>query len=207
MARQPRRRPRDEDAGKQRVLPPHETPRAPSSAQADLDRLPVVEPGVAVEIEALGVQFLRDATEQDNFESQAGVEGDGSGLETDVTVPEAQLISDASLEAADQEDFEVPFRGALGDEGVAVPGERHVAEVDLRQSAVRAASLFDEPYPDDDEPPDSQLELPVELNTRQPLIQTDDPSEVDEARQREIKRLFDERVGKRLEKERRKKPR
>lgn len=199
MARQTGHRAGHREAAERRVRPAQR--RAPGQAPEldDLDRSPVVEPGVGVEPEELGVQFLRDATEQGNFESEE-VDGGASGLERQETA-EGQLISDASLEAAQQEGEDAPFSGALGD-AAPVPREPREPELDLRQDSVRSASLFDQPYADDEEPPDSELELPLQVNTRRPHIQTDDPSEVDEARQREIKRLFDERVQKRLQRER-----
>src|SRR5688572_33475860 len=44
------------------------------SADLDGERLPVVDPGISIDPEDLGRQFLRDATEQDNFESMSEAE-------------------------------------------------------------------------------------------------------------------------------------
>jgi hypothetical protein len=150
----------------------------------------------------------RDATDPDDLDSDdldAEVEPGSEAL----AGVEEQLIADAAFEPEDMlEDDGVPFSRAEGDENSAalrdfLSGEPQPTVVDLRHDTIRSASLFDQPLLDDEEPSDSQLELPIELNTRQPRVETDDPSDIDEARQREIKRLLDERVRKRLELERR----
>jgi hypothetical protein len=44
------------------------------SSVRDSERLPVVDTGLSIDPEDLGIQFLRDATDQDNFESYVAVE-------------------------------------------------------------------------------------------------------------------------------------
>jgi hypothetical protein len=123
--------------------------RAPSgtlSMDPDGERLPVVEPGISIDPEDLGCQFLRDATEQDNFESLLETIGvDPSAISLD------QVISEASLEAAAQAGFAVPESGALGGgNGRERAVEPRTIIFDLASSVLREASLFDQPTEDGD---------------------------------------------------------
>jgi hypothetical protein len=105
------------------------------------ERLPVVESGVSIDPEDLGVQFLRNATEQDNFESTL----EGRDVDPTATALE-QVISEASLETSAQAGFAVPESGALGgrqDRERAL--EPRTGVVDLVSRVVREASLFDQP--------------------------------------------------------------
>jgi hypothetical protein len=108
--------------------------------------LPVVEPGLSIDPEDLGRQFLRDATEQDNFESAvdaAGSDPGASALE--------QVISEASLEASAQAGFAVPESSALGGSGGRERAlEPRTGVFDAISSVVREASLFDQPTEDGD---------------------------------------------------------
>src|SRR5262245_1452596 len=65
------------------------------SSLGDSDDLPVVEPGLSIEPEDLGRQFLRDATEQDNFESELEAVAVDPG-----TLFLGQVVSEATLEAS-----------------------------------------------------------------------------------------------------------
>src|SRR5688572_25527172 len=76
---------------------------------SDPDPEPPEEPGVSIEAMEAGAQFLRDATEQSNFESRTGTESDHD----DPGAPVAQMISEGTLEAAHQADFDLPVSGAL----------------------------------------------------------------------------------------------
>jgi hypothetical protein len=200
MARRSRRPPGAEE------LPPdlaHNTQKtpAPGTSAADLSdtaHAPPEEPGVSVEAMEVGVQFLRDATEQYNFESQLRGEDDHES----VGAPIGQMISDATLESANQQDFELPLSEALADDQPEVLGEPDEMEIDLTSDAIRGASLFDRPISEleddeeaeDDTDDDTTLAAPF----REPHVRTDDPSEVDEEKQQEIQREFDERVQRRL---------
>lgn len=167
---------------------------------SDPERAAPEEPGVSVEAMEVGVQFLRDATEQYNFESQVKPEADHE----DPGAPVGQLISEATLESADQVDVPLPVSDALLDEQPEVLGEPEELDVDLTSDAIRAASLFDQPFnelsADEEEEEEAEDELDVTLAgpLRQPAIATDDPSEVDDAKLEAIQRAFDERVKKRL---------
>jgi hypothetical protein len=72
-------------------------------------RLPVVEPGLSIDPEDLGRQFLRDATEQDNFESALEAEGEDPSASA-----LAQVISEASLEASAQAVSRFPGKWCTG---------------------------------------------------------------------------------------------
>jgi hypothetical protein len=105
------------------------------------DDMPVTEAGLSIEPEALGEQFLRDATEQDNFESSVPDEPfdpQAEGI--------AQIVSQRTLESAGQDDVDVPGSAALGttppDDGETEPAND---DVDLLTSAIHSGSLFDRP--------------------------------------------------------------
>jgi hypothetical protein len=198
--------------------PARRAPRAPRAATqlpqversgppADLSEAqvgPPEEPGVSVEAAELAVQFLRDATEQYNLESEQGAALDParSGF------AEAQLVSDATLESANQADFPVPVSAALADEEAEVMLEPDALEIDLRSNSIVGASLFDQPAPvvadpelaqELDEQQDAEdFATTIAEPMRQPAVISDDPSEVDDARQQAIQRLLDERVKRRL---------
>lgn len=165
---------------------------------SDPERAAPEEPGVSVEAMEVGVQFLRDATEQYNFESQVKPEADHE----DPGAPVGQLISEATLESADQVDVPLPVSDALLDEQPEVLGEPEELDVDLTSDAIRAASLFDQPLnelaADEEEEAEDELDVTLAGPLRQPAIATDDPSEVDDAKLEAIQRAFDERVKKRL---------
>jgi hypothetical protein len=106
----------------------------------DSDELSVVESGLPVEPEDLGVQFLRDATDQDNFESEAT-----TGERPRGAYALGQMISEGTLEASGQEGTELPQSSALGGPSGDAPSASDVDELDLTANTVRSASLFDEP--------------------------------------------------------------
>jgi hypothetical protein len=145
-----------------------------------------------------GVQFLRDATEQYNFESSVSTADDEvSG------VPLGQLISDATLESANQADFEVPMSAALSEDDDDALTEPEELEIDLRSNAIVAGSLFDQPVSDvsaEEEEREAEDDFAATLAAplRSPQVVTDDPSDVDDDRLDEIQRQLDERVKKRL---------
>jgi uncharacterized protein (DUF2267 family) len=145
----------------------------------------------------LGEQFLRDATEQYNFESALRPEADHELP----GVPIAQLISEGTLESANQTDYILPVTEALADAPVEVAAEPAQSDLDLTSNSIVGVSLFDQPLEqeeDDDETDEDELEPTLAAPLRPPLIRSDDPSEVDDARAQEIQRLLDERVKKRL---------
>jgi hypothetical protein len=122
---------------------PRPASRASGTLSSDLDgeRLPVVDPGISIDPEDLGRQFLRDATDQDNFESLA------EGTEVDPGSPLLEpLISEASLEASAQAGFALPESSALNASGRRLRSqEPRTRLVDLMSNVVRDASLFDQP--------------------------------------------------------------
>jgi hypothetical protein len=161
----------------------------------DTDQLPVVESGMPVEPEELGVQFLRDATEQDNFESDAPREEEPA-----VVILPHIVISEATLDASMQEDGEWLESNATGGSSAEVPREPFQPEVDLTQTSVSAASLFDQIVPDDELGEDELDDAPVEGVTMEPKVHTEDPSDpadFAEARDREIRRIRNELLKKR----------
>lgn len=173
-------------------------PAPPVIDLSDPDAGPPEEPGISVDALEVGLQFLRDATEQYNFESELRPDAD-----YDAAGPLGQMISDATLESANQADFDLPVSAALSDDRGEVLDEPQTLELDLRSDAIVAASLFDRPVADVD---DGEEELEAEDDfavtfaspMREPQVSSDDPSDVDEARRDEIQRLLDERVKKRL---------
>src|SRR5690242_6472622 len=98
---------------------------------ADVDAMPGQETGVSVEAAEVGVQFLRDATEQDNFESEQALEVDHEAG----GAPLGQMISQATLRDAKQTRFEVPVSSALADDTPPVQSEPEGSEVDLTSNA------------------------------------------------------------------------
>lgn len=130
------------------------------SSRSSDESMPVVDPGMSVDPESLGAQFLRDATEQDNFESSAPdyPREEAEGLEP--------AVSQATLETAGQEDVDIPESHSLMHEvhgDVEEPDE----DVDLLSSSIREASLFDHP---------TQLG-----GTRSPRIHADESTGLDSA--------------------------
>jgi hypothetical protein len=159
----------------------------------DDERLPVVEPGAPVEPEDLGVQFLRDATEQNNFESHASREEDPA-----VVILPHVVISDATLDASMQEGEEWLDNDGTSGRGAEAPGEEPFQpELDLTQSTISGASLFDQVVPDDELDESEGEDAPVEGTTVQPTLHTEDPSELEEAREQEIRRVRHELLKKR----------
>jgi uncharacterized protein (DUF2267 family) len=169
-----------EDAG-------HPGPPTPSSGTlsslGDSDGLPVVESGLPLEPEDLGRQFLRDATEQDNFESEVWRSDIDRGL------PQlGQMVSEATRESAGQEDLVVPESSALVGSRTETHLEPPSSELDMMSDAIVESSLFDQ-----------HVEDVEEGDVREPsYVRTDDleagqtpgarPSGDEEAREGEMKR-------------------
>ncbi len=111
----------------------------PGMAFSADNRLPIVDRGLSVDPEDLGRQFLRDATEQDNYESEMHFEDReerGARL--------GELISEATLESAGQDDVERPASSALEHEDTE-RGEPPSEGIDLLSNVIREGSLFDQP--------------------------------------------------------------
>jgi hypothetical protein len=102
------------------------------------ERLPVVEPGLSVAPEDLGLQFLRDATEQDNFESDEnfGREAVNGNVPLGDVAAEAMAAAREALDAPEQRG-----RGAPGSDR----DEPNASDLELDASALREGSLFDQP--------------------------------------------------------------
>jgi hypothetical protein len=150
-------------------------PRAPAphsgllSTDFDGDQLPVVDPGMSIDPEDFGRQFLRDATEQDNYESLAEMTAIDPG--TAVFEP---IISEASLEASAQAGFALPESAALnGSSRRERAMEPRSGVVDLMSNVVREGSLFDQPNERGD------LRIPVVYadEQQQHLAAQDEPDE------------------------------
>jgi hypothetical protein len=137
------------------------------SSLAESEMLPVAEAGLPVEVENLGVQFLRDATEQNNFESEAPDVERSPGA-----YAMGQMISEGTLEASGQEGNELPQSAALGASADETPSETESDELALTTNDVRSGSLFDEPK-GDYEPSGA---------TREPEIMADESAMLDEHR-------------------------
>jgi uncharacterized protein (DUF2267 family) len=172
----------------------------PENDLSDPHAEPPEEPGAPVEATERGLQFLRDATEQYNFESDLRSEVDDEFA----GAPVGQIVSEATLEAAQQGDFELPVSAALSDDPPEVTAEPDAPVVDLTSNAIVAASLFDRPIDASEEQDELEAETeddvaaPFAAPLRQPRVTSDDPSDVDAAKQAEIQRLLDERVKRRL---------
>jgi hypothetical protein len=165
-------------------------------AVADSDAFTVVEPGMPVEPEELGTQFLRNATEQDNFESQAPSDEGDNGV---VILPHV-VISDATLDASMQEGAEWLESSAVENKSTGVATEPFERNVDLTRDSIGAASLFDQVVPDEALSEDELEDVPVEGVTVEPTLHTEDPSDpsvFEEAREREIRRVRKELLKKR----------
>lgn len=166
------------------------------SALGDNDAFALVEPGMAVEPEGLGAQFLRNATEQDNFESQAPRDDADNGV---VILPHV-VISDATLDTSMQVDAEWLEGNASQDKVEDLPAEPFERNVDLTQDSIAAASLFDQVVPDEALNEDELDDVPVEGVTMEPTLHTEDPSDpatFEEAREREMRRVRREMLKKR----------
>lgn len=150
--------------------------------RGDTDELPVVDEGMAVGPEDLGVQFLRNATEQNNFESELHHAETEPGA-----YPLGQLISEGTLSAAGQDDVELPGSAALE---AAFDGESEPEQdVDLTNNGVREASLFDRGVGGDAPLPDTRAPL-VDADESTDLDEHAGPSNVDpEAREEEMRRM------------------
>jgi len=104
------------------------------------DRLPVTESGLSIEPEDFGRQFLRDATEQDNFESSLPAEKidpSAEGL--------TQVVSQDTLESAGQDDVDIPSSAALGTSNMDEGDPESDDDVDLISDNIHEGSLFDHP--------------------------------------------------------------
>jgi uncharacterized protein (DUF2267 family) len=175
-------------------------PEEPANDLSDRGSGAPEEPGVAVGSTEVGVQFLRDAMEQYNFESQIRPEEDHEPR----GAPAGQILSQATLESAGQDDFEVPVSAALADDQPETRDEPDEPAINLRSDAIVEASLFDRPVSDmptelEERAAEDDFSVTFASPLRAPEIATDDPSDVDDSRERHIQRLFDERVKKRLQ--------
>ncbi|HEY8943365.1 MAG TPA: hypothetical protein VIM73_03840 [Polyangiaceae bacterium] len=110
------------------------------ASDGDSDTNPVVDAGVPVNPEDLGVKFLHDATEQGNYESLLDRAERDPGA-----YPLGQMISESTLEMAHQAGRDIPRSTALGDATGEFAPEPMQDEVLLTRNVVEAGSLFDEP--------------------------------------------------------------
>lgn len=180
-----------------RKLPEPETPRR--NDLSDPEAGPPEEPGVPIASTELAAQFLRDAVDQYNFESELrpAEDHEPSGA------PVGQLLSDATLESADQADFALPVSGALADDQPETLSEPEELAINLRSGAIVDASLFDHPVSEvseeeEEKAAEDDFSVTYSAPLRAPVVTTEDPSALDADQQREIQRLWDERVKKRL---------
>jgi hypothetical protein len=133
--------------------------RSPPAEEGD--RLPVVESGLSVDPEDLGLQFLRDATDQGNFESDVTLEREEGDVPVGDLTAEAML---AAREAA-RELSEKPTPRVEGERSD--DQDPSLSDVDLRSRAIREGSLFDQP---------------TEQGTRSPRVKADDDDTEEEPR-------------------------
>jgi hypothetical protein len=132
----------------------------PRPAREQLTSEPVVEPGLSVSPEDLGRQFLRDATEQDNFESSLGgdtpevsiVEGapsddalSGPAFDPDQTIWESTV--DLSLESGGVDELREEASLESNEQTQGLPDEEE-EEIDLGREYVREGSLLDREAPE-----------------------------------------------------------
>jgi hypothetical protein len=132
---------------------PAEAPARPPAPE-DADRQSVVEAGLSVDPEDLGRQFLSDATDQGNFESDVSLEREEAPL-VDVTGEVMVAARDAALDVSEKSTPRVEAE-RLDVEEEALP------ELDLHASSIREGSLFDQP---------------TEQGTRSPRIEADADAE------------------------------
>lgn len=126
-------------------------PRAPDPE--DADHLSVVEAGLSVDPEDLGRQFLRDATEQDNFESDLNLEREAAGLPLSEVTAEAMLAArEAALDVSEKSAPHVETERFDREEA-------NRSGIDLHSSSIREGSLFDQP---------------TEQGTRSPRVEADE---------------------------------
>jgi hypothetical protein len=122
--------------------------RTSGASDEEGDRLAVVEAGLSVDPEDLGRQFLKDATEQDNFESDLTVESEEGSVPIDVVTADAMLAAREAALGQSEKSTVLP-----------APDEAGFSEVDLHSSAIREGSLFDQP---------------TEQGTRSPRVDADE---------------------------------
>ena len=126
----------------------------PKRARDQLRADPVTEPGLSVAPEDLGRQFLRDATEQDNFESSRG--GDTpevsimEGAPSDDALPGPTFDGDQSIwESTVDQSLESGGIDEMRDEASPAGNEQTQGisddeeEIDLGREYVREGSLLD----------------------------------------------------------------
>jgi hypothetical protein len=166
----------------------------------DNDAAGLVDSGMPIEPEEMAAQFLRDATEQGNFESQLPRDDRDNGV---VILPHV-VISDATLDTSMQVDAEWLEGNAVQNTAAEGPAEPFERNVDLTQDTIAAASLFDQVVPDEALNDDELDDVPVEGVTMEPTLHTEDPSDpstFEEAREREMRRVRREMLKKRQQSE------
>lgn len=175
-----------DDASRPMTEEAHPAPPPASSgtlpSHADTDELPVRDPGLSITPEERGEQFLRDATQQDNFESQVSTAERPS---TDATIE--PLISEASLEAAGQERRGRPATSSLDSRSQDLPPGPPPLDLDVTDDTTTQTSLFDRGV-DEERAFDANDEEEAALSpndTRSPNLQTEEEPGNFEARDAE----------------------
>jgi hypothetical protein len=187
----PTEEPRRRDPGSRRVRQPWHLEELEAAAQTDVDsgddeaqrratlggglpaqdseQVPVADSGLSVEPEDLGRQFLRGATDQDNFESEFQAESPTlRDLEPPELLTEAELLSDsAEPEPAEEPDEQDDTRAP---------------DVDLLSNVIHEASLFDRPTEQD------VLSPRVESDETQHTLGSADAREREQERERRVLR-------------------
>jgi hypothetical protein len=195
-----------ESEPKPRPLAPPRRARATSGAVQKREgrRAPIVESGLAIEPEDLGVQFLRGATETEQDASDVELRGE-AGLPNSLVTEAALSEMDIDDELFDDEDIPPSMVGNETVEGVLAARDADEDElemepvesgaVDLRSASIHDASLFDRPLDEDEASEDELLE---ENATREPRVRADDVSGPDTRRERSIQEGRDALLARRL---------
>jgi hypothetical protein len=135
---------------------------------------------------------LPAGADEEDFESDAPGEEEPA-----VVVLPHIVISESNLDDSMQDDTEFIASNAMRGNAADVPREPFLTDVDLTQPTTTAASLFDQVVPDDELDEAELDDVPVEGVTMAPTLHTEDPSEFEEEREREIRRVRHELLKKR----------
>lgn len=127
----------------------------------------VSEKGLPISPEAIAAQFLRDATEQYNFESAAS----GSTRRASGDAAVEPIIAEETLETSGQAGVSLPESQAL-DPSASEAASEPDNDVDLSGETVVMSSLFDESL-EEAEPGEGEEEDELEVTPRQASVRAD----------------------------------
>jgi hypothetical protein len=188
-----------------RPPPPRKLAASDPAQKGDGRRAPIVESGLAIEPEDLGIQFLRGATETEQDASDFELRGE-AGLPNALVTEAALSETDIEDELSDDEDIPPGIAGHENELVESVLAARDADEdeletdsldadaVDLQSASIHDASLFDRPLDDEDMDEEQVLE---ENATLEPRVRADDVSGPDTRRERLIQRGRDALLARR----------